>query len=99
MGLFGKKKGERGDDLKRGELSEQFSLTVIDSAGGDHQEKLKREIRLCATCSYQIINPMTDRCPRCFSLVQLSEHTNCGECDYQGNCALAEVHQKMQEKS
>ena len=98
MGLFvkmGRKK--EGGKRKKEELSEGFSLTVIDTARGEHQEKLKREIRICPTCSYRIVNPMTDRCPRCFSHVQLSEHTNCGECDYQGNCALAEVHRKIGE--
>ncbi|MEP7217611.1 MAG: hypothetical protein ABI876_01775 [Bacteroidota bacterium] len=48
--------------------------------------KLDMEIRSCPTCSYSIANPMNDRCPRCFTLVPLSEHTNCGECSHQGNC-------------
>ena len=97
MGLF-RKKNHRGidDTPNGGELSEQFSLTVLDQAGEEHQSKLKSEVRICPTCSYRIVNPMTDRCPRCFGAVQLSEHTNCGECDYQGNCALADVHRQMQ---
>ncbi|MCE2503823.1 MAG: hypothetical protein J4G05_07165 [Chlorobi bacterium] len=86
MGLFKPKRDE--SDQK---LSEQFSLTVLDNASAEHQAKLREEVRICPTCFYQIINPMTDRCPRCFSYVELSEHTNCRECDYQGNCALVDL--------
>ena len=82
--------GGRKDEL----LTEQFSIAVIDGAEAPHEAKLRREMRVCPTCSYHIVNPMTDRCPRCFSAVPLSEHTNCGDCDYKGNCALAELHGK-----
>lgn len=54
-------------------------------------EKLALEVRTCPTCSYTIANPMTDRCPRCFSPVALSEHTNCGECTHQGNCEFEKL--------
>lgn len=73
-------------------LSEEFSLDVLNDAEEEHRAKLKSEVRTCPTCSYEVVNPMTDKCPRCFSTVPLSEHTNCGECDYKGNCALAEIH-------
>lgn len=92
MGLFRKKREEKEKIGASPPLSEQFTLNVLESATDDHQQKLKQEVRSCPVCSYQIINPMTDRCPRCFSQITLSEHTNCGECDYQGNCALASVH-------
>ena len=84
-----KEKGSREKEL----LTEEFSLTVLNDAGEEHQARLRSEIRNCPECAYQIVNPMTDRCPRCFTSVPPSEHTNCGECDYKGNCALAEVQQ------
>ena len=62
-----------------------LSLTVVDDV--PLQRKLESEARTCPTCSYRISNPMNDRCPRCFTTVPLSEHTNCGECSHQGNCA------------
>lgn len=90
---FFKRKSQSGGG-KEELLTEQFSIAVIDEAEALHEAKLRREMRICPTCSYHIINPMTDRCPRCFSAVPLSEHTNCGDCDYKGNCALAELHGK-----
>lgn len=64
-----------------------FVLPVLQPEGRAQLEaKLRSEIRYCATCAYEIRNPMTDRCPRCFAQVPLSEHTNCGECSHQGNC-------------
>lgn len=62
----------------------ELALPVIQ--GNAIEAKLRSEIRFCGTCSYEIHNPMTDRCPRCFSHVALSEHTDCGECSHQGNC-------------
>jgi uncharacterized paraquat-inducible protein A len=58
----------------------------------DLATKLAAEARTCPTCSYAITNPMTDRCPRCFSMVALSEHTNCGECSHQGSCEFQKLH-------
>jgi hypothetical protein len=67
-------------------------LPVLNNTGSESLEaKLRAELRYCATCNYEIINPMTDRCPRCFSLVPLSEHTNCGDCSHQGNCAFHQI--------
>jgi uncharacterized paraquat-inducible protein A len=61
-----------------------FALPVLNEL--TLEQKLKKELRTCPTCSYSVNNPMTDRCPRCFSLIPLSEHTNCGECSHQGDC-------------
>jgi hypothetical protein len=60
-----------------------FALPVLNDT---LEDKLKKEMRTCPTCSYTVNNPMTDRCPRCFSMIPLSEHTNCGECSHQGDC-------------
>ncbi len=65
---------------------EGIELPILDDAGMSLEEKLRMEARTCATCGYMINNPMTDRCPRCFASVPLSEHTNCGDCSHQGNC-------------
>lgn len=59
------------------------------TADAELQRKLSMEIRHCPTCRYEVTNPMNERCPRCFAVVPLSEHTNCGECSHQGNCAHA----------
>lgn len=67
-------------------------LTVLNGAPDDLERKLAMEVRLCPTCNYTITNPMSDRCPRCFTTVPLSEHTNCGECSHQGNCAYGGGH-------
>lgn len=68
-----------------------LSLPVLQpDAAVALEAKLQSEIRYCGTCSYEIHNPMTDRCPRCFGYVALSDHTNCGECSHQGNCTYKE---------
>ena len=54
-------------------------------------DKLKTERRTCPQCGYAILNPLTDRCPRCFSRVERVE-TNCGSCTHQGNCEFARLH-------
>jgi hypothetical protein len=70
-----------------------IALPVLNNSGSESLEaKLRAELRYCGTCSYEINNPMTDRCPRCFSLVPLSEHTNCGDCSHQGNCTFQQMH-------
>ena len=69
-----------------------IELTVLNGGGAELQRKLDMEVRLCPTCNYKITNPMNDRCPRCFTVVPLSEHTNCGECSHQGNCTYAGSH-------
>jgi hypothetical protein len=66
-------------------------LPVVQGVAESLEAKLRAEIRNCPTCGYQIPNPMTDRCPRCFSMVPLSEHTNCGECSHQGNCEFQHI--------
>lgn len=55
-----------------------------------HEEQLRREERRCPECGYAILNPLTDRCPRCFSAVARKE-TNCGSCTWQGNCEFAHL--------
>ena len=65
------------------------SLPVVQI---DLAEKLATEVRTCPTCRYIITNPMTDKCPRCFSAVALSEHTNCGDCSHQGACEFQKLH-------
>jgi hypothetical protein len=65
-----------------------IELPILDANGLTLQQKLRLEMRVCGTCGYEISNPMTDRCPRCFNTVPLSEHTNCGDCTHQGNCAF-----------
>ncbi len=63
-----------------------------------HEEQLRREQRHCPTCGYEILNPLTDRCPRCFSSVERTE-TNCGSCTWQGNCEVAQLVQKEKKQS
>lgn len=76
---------------KRVEGAATLELPVLNGAPeAELQRKLDMEIRICPTCSYRITNPMNDRCPRCFTTVPHSEHTNCGECSHQGNCTYAE---------
>lgn len=60
--------------------------------------KLASEVRSCATCGYTVTNPMTDRCPRCFSAIALSEHTNCGDCSHQGSCEFQKLAAMQQRK-
>jgi hypothetical protein len=69
--------------------STMIELPVLNAGNAELMQKLDLELRLCPTCSYRIVNPMNDRCPRCFTVVPLSEHTNCGECSHQGNCTYA----------
>ena len=83
---------EREDD-GRGEV--RLELEVLPASSPEHRAKLQTEERRCPTCRFMIINPMTDRCPRCFSSVPPSDHTNCGECDYQGNCELAQIKKRI----
>jgi uncharacterized paraquat-inducible protein A len=68
------------------------STTLLPVIQEDLASKLASEVRSCPTCSYTVSNPMTDRCPRCFSSVPLSEHTNCGECSHQGACEFQKLH-------
>jgi hypothetical protein len=73
-----------------------LQLPVVGNSNGTSpelslEEKLRMEVRHCPTCSYEVSNPMTDRCPRCFSLIPLSEHTNCGDCSHQGNCVFKQL--------
>ncbi|KXK57115.1 MAG: hypothetical protein IPM61_03380 [Chlorobi bacterium] len=82
--MFGKKKEPITP------LPGPISIPVLNgNAALTLEQKLELEARHCPTCGYSIINPMNDRCPRCFGVVPLSEHTNCGECSHQGNCTYA----------
>lgn len=72
-------------------LPSSIALPIVDPDSISLEEKLRLEVRTCVTCGYRINNPMTDRCPRCFSTVPLSEHTNCGECLHQGNCEFKKL--------
>ncbi len=69
--------------------NKNLTLPVLNGGELPLTEKLRLETRRCITCGYTIANPMNDRCPRCFAVVPLSEHTNCGECSHQGNCTYA----------
>jgi len=55
-------------------------------------EKLRAEQRRCPQCNYEIADPLTDRCPRCYSAVARVE-TNCGECSHQGACEFSKLAQ------
>lgn len=46
------------------------------------------ETRDCPQCGYTILNPLVDRCPRCFAAVARIE-VECGSCAHQGNCEIA----------
>lgn len=71
---------------------------IQPTTSDDLERKLASEVRSCPTCSYVISNPMTDRCPRCFGAVPLSEHTNCGDCSHQGSCEFQKLHMMKQAK-
>lgn len=82
--MFGRKK------LTKTTPPEQIPLPVLQgNVALTLDQKLELEVRRCPTCNYTITNPMNDRCPRCFGIVPLSEHTNCGDCSHQGNCTYA----------
>lgn len=86
MGLF-KRPSQRQPTTTATTPPESLSLPVLNNPSELSLEaKLQLELRRCPTCAYSINNPMTDKCPRCFAAVPLSEHTNCGECSHQGNC-------------
>lgn len=55
-----------------------------------HDEQLRSERRNCPRCGYDILNPLTDRCPRCFSHVERTA-ANCGSCTWQGNCEFVHL--------
>jgi|GEM_PF-1339938 len=83
MGLFKRRNGTEA-------VQPMPALPILNSHDAGLREKLNLEIRRCPVCGYSIANPMNDRCPRCFTTVPLSEHTNCGECSHQGNCTYAD---------
>ncbi len=62
-----------------------------------HEDMLRSERRSCPQCGFVINNPMTDRCPRCFSHVERKEE-NCGSCTWQGNCEFAHLVQDSRKK-
>jgi hypothetical protein len=57
-----------------------------------HEEQLHAEKRHCPHCDYLILNPLSDRCPRCFGVVP-REVAHCGSCTHQGNCEFAQLAQ------
>jgi hypothetical protein len=79
-------------------LRRKKSLPTLPVVDDGLAQKLASELRTCPTCSYSISNPMTDRCPRCFGAVPLSEHTNCGECSHQGACEFQKLQAMKQAK-
>ncbi|MBL7988104.1 MAG: hypothetical protein JNJ94_08580 [Chlorobi bacterium] len=87
--MFGKKKSTTAPQQPE-QVPIPISIPILNGqAVLTLDEQLELETRNCPTCGYVITNPMNDRCPRCFGLVPLSEHTNCGECSHQGNCTYA----------
>lgn len=60
-----------------------------------HEEQLRKERRQCPRCGYEILNPLTDRCPRCFNYVERTV-ANCGSCSWQGNCEFAHIGEKKE---
>ncbi len=52
------------------------------------------ETRTCPQCGYVILNPLADRCPRCFAAVARTE-VECGSCAHQGNCEIAALKESM----
>jgi predicted amidophosphoribosyltransferase len=62
------------------------------------EEQLQRERRQCSRCGYDILNPLTDRCPRCFNHVERTV-LHCGSCTWQGSCEFAYVTEKEKNKS
>jgi hypothetical protein len=56
------------------------------------EEMHRDEQRTCPECKYPVLNPLTDRCPRCFAMVPRVE-TNCGSCTHQGNCEFVHLTQ------
>jgi hypothetical protein len=79
--------------LGRKKSKGSFELPVVQE---DLAMKLAAELRTCVTCGYSVTNPMTDRCPRCFAAIALSEHTNCGDCSHQGACEFQKLHAMKQ---
>jgi predicted Zn-ribbon and HTH transcriptional regulator len=63
---------------------------MTDQSAHTHDDQLRREKRQCPRCGYDIMNPLSDRCPRCFSAVERTE-TNCGSCTWQGNCEFGHL--------
>jgi hypothetical protein len=93
--MFRRKRIERDEPDSDEGRETRLELEVLPATSPEHLAKLQTEERRCPTCTFRIINPMTDRCPRCFSSVPPSDHTNCGECDYQGNCELAQIKKRI----
>jgi hypothetical protein len=42
---------------------------------------------MCPLCRYEIVNPLTDRCPRCLTTVAVAKPA-CGECVYHSGCDI-----------
>lgn len=69
-----------------------------NTADDQSMEQIHREEqRVCPDCAYAILNPLTDRCPRCFALVPRVE-INCGSCTHQGNCDFVHLTEFQKEK-
>ncbi len=59
-----------------------------DDAPATLEQQLAAERRECGQCGYAVLNPLTDRCPRCFAHIARTE-LECGSCTHQGNCEFA----------
>jgi hypothetical protein len=67
-----------------------MELPIVGNAPATLELKLAAERRPCPVCGYEVGNPLSDRCPRCFGLVPRSAQTDCGSCTHQGNCQFVQ---------
>ncbi len=64
-----------------------LSLPVLP-AFDSLESKLQAEGRHCPSCGYDVKNPHSERCPRCFVAVPKSKHTNCSSCAFTQGCPM-----------
>jgi hypothetical protein len=60
------------------------------------EEKLRTEIRICPQCRNPIENPFAARCPRCLTIMPVSD-PGCRGCVHNSGCPVASF--KSQEES
>jgi hypothetical protein len=61
-------------------------------------KQLKREIRVCPTCNYEVTNPFTEKCLRCLTAVPKLE-LYCDSCISSKQCQYArEIDPKIHNK-